>query len=216
MKKSKTEFTIEVGDIFKASNVADLYFIIIGFDDILEDLHATCRLSDSIDNIICECTSDSKSDVDMMSHISKIRVADLIRCDYCGFSVDVKRAYGTVYDSLESEQILEPSLHSETFVSSLTNTIINLNDKFEKISEKVSIILNEISSNMKKDEVEIKIKSPEICPRCGEKFLFQTDDKNKNKGILLTDMEHIGLLKVKYFTHYHCYTCGNKWKTEKI
>lgn len=61
----------------------------------------------------------------------------------------------------------------------------------------------------------LKIKSPYICPNCGEKHYAYISKKRKYKGIEFGEYYHeSGLFKKDYSGNwYHCHSCGYKWET---
>lgn len=61
----------------------------------------------------------------------------------------------------------------------------------------------------------LKIKSPYICPNCGEKYYTYVSKKGKQKGINFCEYHFEGLFRENYYYWYHCFTCGHKWEIKK-
>lgn len=63
----------------------------------------------------------------------------------------------------------------------------------------------------------LKVKSPYICPNCGERHYAYISKKRKQKGIDFGELYYEGgLLKKDYYgSWYHCLTCGYRWEIRK-
>lgn len=81
-----------------------------------------------------------------------------------------------------------------------------MNKRKRKNNKSVSIVLN-----------TLKIKSPYICPNCGEKHYAYISKKGKHKGIEIGELYYEGGLfrKDYYGNWYHCHSCGYKWEIKK-
>lgn len=63
----------------------------------------------------------------------------------------------------------------------------------------------------------LKVKSPHICPNCGERHYAYISKKRKQKGIDFGEYYfEAGLFRKDYYGNwYHCLTCGHKWEIKK-
>ena len=61
------------------------------------------------------------------------------------------------------------------------------------------------------------MKSPYICPNCGERHYVYISKKGKTKGIEFGEFYYEGGLfrKDYYGSLYHCHTCGHRWEIKK-
>lgn len=78
-----------------------------------------------------------------------------------------------------------------------------MNKRKWKNNKSASIVLN-----------TLKIKSPYICPNCGENHYAYISKKGKHKGIEFGEFYYEGgLLRKDYYGNwYHCHSCGYKWE----
>lgn len=63
----------------------------------------------------------------------------------------------------------------------------------------------------KRKNKEINVKSPYICPSCGEKNYSYTTKTGYRKGIDVGEYIFEGFFNSHNGEHYHCNTCGYSW-----